>query len=523
MRGKFSDRLRQSPDLGESGAASQAQSLLDSGDIVAAAALASSLLGHGLNPVENARLTFVKAIANFEAGLVTESLQDLRRAAALAEGRDNELEFAARLALFSRESQFSEPAEMLLTLGRVRQLAAGLGNPNALAGLHLAVARLEAYRGHCVDARRHLEIARTAAAGTNRPMLGAAINLVDASLELIAGNLRRATRSAKEGYEQSSQHGFGILRAGSVTNLGHLALTKLEISRARDYLNQALEQTTSLSFIRLGALDSLLQLSLHVDDLDCCDRLLKECSKVIAEQVAPSKSWYDLAHQVTRCAILSHLSDWETIVDLTSEIDIVVEARQFRSIRTVLLCAAATAFANLGEIGKSQSRLKAAVQVCPRGAVDPLIVLEAASGTCFTLGGDVTRGDAHFERALSAARAIGNNLQEVQIETARRMCRSTKMNDTSRSRSDADSVNGSSRLLLADVATILGAGSSVDLLAHRAVSIVQGTPLERQLRVRHLSDQEFQSEVSIESSETASGDFEVRLRGSDRLVVQARA
>jgi hypothetical protein len=29
-----------------------------------------------------------------------------------------------------------------------------------LGGLHLVVARLEALRGHCINARRHLEIAR---------------------------------------------------------------------------------------------------------------------------------------------------------------------------------------------------------------------------------------------------------------------------------------------------------------------------------------------------------------------------
>lgn len=497
----------------------EAQFLLDRGDVAGAAITATDSLQQTEIPTEIARLTLIKSIAEFEKGSATPSIDSLRKISIGVTGQDNELEFAITLALFSRESQFLTPSEVLPTLGRVRQLAASLGNSNALAGLHLAVARVEAYRGHCVDARRHLEIARKAAAGTNRPMLGAAIDLVDSSLESIAGNIRRATRSAKESFEQSSLNRFGVLLAGSITNLGNMALVRLDLDRAFDYLQRAIEQTADLSFVRLAAVDSLLQLALCKDDLDRCDVLSKECSELIAQQVVPSRSWYDLAHQVTRCAVLSHVGDWEGILELTEALDCVLETRQFRSLRTLVLCASANASAHLGDHGKARARLTAAVHACPRGAVDPLIVLETAAGVCLSLSGEHGRGAERFDRALSASRAIGNRLQEQRILDDRKRCNhsASRKSETDSNENQVPAPNERS-LMLADVATILGASSSIDLIAHRAMSLIQGTCLESRLKIESFSDQEFRPEVSIESNTTSSGQFEIRLRGSDRLV-----
>lgn len=516
MRGKLRQPASPDPIPSERPGPSEAQSLFDLGLVREAAALADSQLESISAPEDWARLALVKSMAEFECGLASPSIEGLRQAAELIGPDNEELEFAARLALFTRESQFQTPSEVVPTLGRVRQLAARLGNPNALAGLHLAVARLEAYRGHCVDARRHLEISRRAAASANRPILNAAIDLVDASLETIAGNLGRATSSARDCFERSTLGGFGILRAGAVTNLGFLALCRLDIERAHEYIGRAIEQTSDLSFIRLAALDNSLQLALYSDDLDRCDTLLNECSAVLREQAVPRRSWYDFAHQVTRCAVLSHIGDWEGVIDITRALDAEVDARQFRSLRTLLLCAGARAFARLGESGRSRARLTAAIHSCPRGAIDPSIVLEATTGVCLVLAGETGRGIAHFDRALSASRAIGNRLQEECILKERLSC------TTSTGAEPVRPVDLNDRgLVLSDVATILGAASSVDLLLHRLLSLIKGTSLESKARVRSLSNQEFCPEVSVESKNLANGDLEIELRGSDRLVVVA--
>jgi len=470
-----------------------------------------------LSQLQSARLKLIRSTSEFETGLAVQSIAELQEAVRLAAGRDQELEFAATLALFSRESQFLAPAQVLPTLGRLRQLAASLGNPNSLASLHLAVARLEAYRGHCLDARRHLEISRAAAAGASRPIVNAAILLVDASLESIAGNLQRATASARQCFDQSRIGGFGILEAGAITNLGFLALCRLDIARARSLLNRAVEQTDDLSFIRLAALDNLLRLALSEDDLDRCDELLRQCSSVIDEHMVPKRSWYDFAHQVTRCSVLAHIKDWEGVVELGESLEREIEVRQFRSLRTAFLCASARALAHLGEFSRADDRLTAATRACPRGAVEPLVGLESATAVFLTLSGEHTRGAAHFERALSAARATGNRLQEQEVQRDRLACGVGSLTADLAAASNATPAMSRSTVL-SDVATILGAGTSIDLLAHRAICLISGTTLGDGLRVRDLSGQEFQPLPSIESRPTLDGGAKIEIRGSDRLV-----
>ena len=497
----------------------EVQQLHDSGQVIQAAQLAEVRLKTTKIDIDRIRLTVIRGTALFENGKAVEGLRFLRDAMALSRDGEQETDFIATHSLFTRESQFQRPSELLQTLGRVRQLAARLGNPRSIAGLHLAVARLEAYRGHCLDARRHVEIARTAAAQLKKSGIIAGIDLVDTSLEIIAGNLDRAAISAKNCFEVSAQLGLGIVRAGASTNLGYLALCKGDLKRAHEYLEHAVRLVGDFSFIRLAVLDNLAQVALYEEDLDKCHRYLDECAKAIRSQDVPARSWYDLAHQVTRCTVLAQFDDWEGILEIARATEDELERRQFRSLRTAVLCAEARAHAKLGDHEKADSRLGAAIRACPRGAVDPQIVLEAATAACLTLRGERARGAAHYDRALSAARAIGNRLHEWHIQRDRAACTVSRV-AASPATPDAPSRILSDRaIVLADAATILGAGSSIDLLAHRALSLLQNTPIESRLHVRSTSGEEFRPEPSVASQLTADGTFTIDLRGSDRRVV----
>ena len=103
-------------------------------------------------------------------------------------------------------------------------LAAQLGAPHSVVGLHLAVARLEGLRGHCVDAHRHLEIARRFCGPLSEIATQCSIELVEASLEVVAGNLARAKRLAETCFRQADSVGFNKYIAGSLTNLAVIAL-----------------------------------------------------------------------------------------------------------------------------------------------------------------------------------------------------------------------------------------------------------------------------------------------------------
>jgi DNA-binding NtrC family response regulator len=465
-------------------------------------------------------LSLIAGMALFDQGQITKGLTQLTAAELDARSFDLSIQFRTTVALFNRCSEFQTPTTLLPFLARLRQITAQKGDTTSLAGLHLATAKLEACRGNCLSAHGHLQTARAFAGRTSAQATLCSIDLVDASLEVIAGNIGRSLSSARSSYDLAVVSASRIQMSASAGMLGLVMLLTGDPSRGKQYLAQALELSEEILYVRLGVLDNLAQVALYEGDLDLCDRYLKDCAAVIAAQDVPARSWYDFAHQVTRCTVLAQFDDWERIIEITGEADPELERRQFRSLRTALLCAAARAYARLGEHAKADAKLGAAIRSCPRGAVDPQIVLEAATAACLTLRGERARGAAHFDRALSAARAIGNRLHEWHIQRDRAACAIARVTHTAPASADAAPAVLSERaIVLSDAATILGAGSSIDLLAHRAISLLQNTPIEPRLHVRSTSGEEFRPEPSVTSQLAADGTFTIDLRGSDRRVL----
>jgi DNA-binding NtrC family response regulator len=251
----------------------------------------------------------------------------------------------------------------------------------------------------------------------------------------------------------------------------------------------------------------------------CCDEraawdFLVACNRALNDQALPARSWYDLAHQVTRCAYFEQLGDWTTVIAIAESADAELARRQYKAIRTALLCACARALARLGRHDEASTTLAQAVRTCPRGAVDPLIVLEASKALAATLRGDASTGRVHYDRAIAACRAIGHRYhewwitaqQEDVLPAARAAVAVTA----------PDTITGTS-LLLSDVATILGAGHSIDLMAHRVAAILQATPLGPRVEVVNESGREYRPEPAAEWESTPDGRYTIRLLGSDRL------
>ena len=107
------------------------------------------------------------------------------------------------------------------------------------------------------------------------------------------------------------------------------------------------------------------------------------------------------------------------MVAVAEDADAELARRQYKAIRTSLLCVKARALARLGRHADAAAALAGAVRSCPRGAVDPLIVLEASRALCATLKGDVTNGVVHYDRAIAACRAIGHRYHEWWIAAQR--------------------------------------------------------------------------------------------------------
>ena len=121
--------------------------------------------------------------------------------------------------------------------------------------------------------------------------------------------------------------------------------------------------------MRLGALDTLALLELREGQLRRLQqRCLNDCEHAIQKDSLPARSWYDLAHQVTRCAT-SNTSEtgqpWSTVAE---DADPELARRQYKAIRTSLLCAKARALARLGRHADAAAALAARRPLLSRAA-----------------------------------------------------------------------------------------------------------------------------------------------------------
>ena len=142
----------------------------------------------------------------------------MRQATEISQYCSKQLQFGSAFALFVREADFQSPDDALPLLSRLRELAALNGDAESLAGLHLAVARLECCRGHCVDAHRHLQLARELVQRSTKTSLACMIDIVGASLEVLAGNLSRAKFLAEECFKRANVSAMPKYIAGAAAN-----------------------------------------------------------------------------------------------------------------------------------------------------------------------------------------------------------------------------------------------------------------------------------------------------------------
>ena len=287
-------------------------------------------------------------------------------------------------------------------------------------------------------------------------------------------------------------------------------------SKARTYLESIRDETRGLSYLQFGISDDFARLSLAEQKLNDCQEALEACAQLLKAERTPNKSWYEFDHQQTRCAYLECIQDWDAVLALVDDCDPELARRQFKAIRTSLLCAKARALSRLGHHRHADATLAQALRTCPRGAIDPLIALEASQGLCLSLRGDTANGARHFDRALAACRAIGHRYHEAWIDRERR--------DITRHLRESVAVTrppiavADTALLLGDVATVLGAGHSIELLGQRTVAILATAVAPDRIVVRNDSGCAYRPDPTASWEAAADGTFRIRLRGSDRRV-----
>ena len=131
------------------------------------------------------------------------------------------------------------------------------------------------------------------------------------------------------------------------------------------------------------------------------------------------------------------------------------------------------------------------------------------------LKGERDAAELHFARALAASRAIGHRLHENWIIRQRTaLSRGTLPDRPSRRAID---LTGAA-LLLSDVTTILGAGPSIDLLAHRTVAVLESAFGPGRVELQTEPAREYQTEPATQWEQASDGTVRIRVQGSDRSV-----
>jgi DNA-binding NtrC family response regulator/tetratricopeptide (TPR) repeat protein len=428
----------------------------------------------------------LEAVLLFDLGCATEALQRLdalcEEASTLPPASRYELEFAR----FSRSSSFASPRRTATLLARLRQLATASGEPRAVSLMHVAVSKLEALRGNVHSAHLHLDIASRISQAMCAGDLSSAINLIGTLVETSVGNIRLSRRTNAIALEAARRGRLGLFLPGLLSNAGNLAVWSGDASAGRSLLNEAREASREFLFFQLAVTDSLAALALFEDRMDDACAYLEACRRIIATHRVPARSWYDLTHQITRCLYFGFNEDWATVINIVNDADPELERRQLKTWRATLLAARARAQARLGLHDDAGASLLAAMRVCPRGAVDPMISIESATGTCLALRGDTQQAHRHFDRALRACDAIEHRYQ-AWLVTRERASLPNLAPATPGAAVDIRPVadTDTTSLLLSDIASIVTAGHSLDLLAQRIISVLEATPLRSRVSMTH--------------------------------------
>jgi hypothetical protein len=250
-----------------------------------------------------------------------------------------------------------------------------------------------------------------------------------------------------------------------------------------------------------------IQLALFEDNLVECKHWIDERLVVESANAFPAPSWTQLSNELTRCMYLECQQAWQEVVDAAERAEAEVSRRHFKALRVGFLCGKARAFSHLGRFAHAEAALALAARCCPTGAVDPLVVLEASQGVFLTLRGATLQGDVHFERALAACRAIGHRYYERWIEKYRNNLTHVNREDATSRQRPLDATNVAT--LMSDVATILGAAHSIELLADRTVAILRGAFRDDRIRLRREAEGTSQ-DPSCCWEQATNGNFRIR-------------
>ena len=298
------------------------------------------------------------------------------------------------------------------------------------------------------------------------------------------------------------------------------ALYRRELrSRRKSYLSYVLSYADALTYVKLGALDNLATLELQKGNLQRCCELLDECRQAnTAETTSPRAPGTTSPTNSPAARYFERLEDWDQIVDVAER-----GRRRARAApvqgdphRAPVRQGPRARQARQAPRRRRRPRRRRA-RLSPRRrrpAHRPRGVQGALRSACAaTARAGASTSTARWPPAAPSAIAT----TKAGSTDQRRTCRATPARPSQSPRGQLDVTD--TALLLSDVATMLGAGHSIDLLAHRIAAILQSTTLGPRVDVESESGRDVPARADRQLGQpTPTARSRIRLRGSDRRV-----
>jgi predicted ATPase/DNA-binding SARP family transcriptional activator len=170
---------------------------------------------------------------------------------ALAERAEPELTGAGQAAWFARLDD--EHANFVAALDHLARLAHASADEASLLEFTVALTRFWYVRGHLSEARDALGRALASSAHAPTPLRRRALTAA-ASIALLQGDYREATRYAEASLEAARETGEERLVANGLSNLGAIVLASGDDARARVLLEEAVARARTVDDTRILAL-----------------------------------------------------------------------------------------------------------------------------------------------------------------------------------------------------------------------------------------------------------------------------
>ena len=359
------------------------------------ASLVASRLLHGTRPTDDlrARCTLIVAEVKWQAGRLKDALELYQKAADLADkSKDRDLVCRTSALLLERISDNAGFDGSLPVATQVRRALVRVGDPQLHALVHLTFGRLEAKAGHLDGAKRHIKLARIALQFDPNLQLDAAVDLDEAAVLWLAGDIGGAIDLARRGSASARESGWARGRITAGANLAWLCVCARKLTEAREHLRATLDEPSLSPSLQLALADTEARLLMAEGDLGTI------AAKLGARASDPTiESWYRITAEQTHVQALLLMSRPAEALKRAERAIAVAQATKLDSLLSSFQLARAEALVELGQVPSS-------VELFKRND-ETNISLTTMARTCAVLGraikrfGTLTRGASHSARA----------------------------------------------------------------------------------------------------------------------------